>query len=294
MACYKPLKAYATLDGGVVFYEHQRHDTTKTIWLACGQCIGCKIERARQWAVRIMHESQLHERNSFLTLTYSDENLPEKNSLRYEHYQSFMRRIRKKFKHPIRFYMCGEYGSITGRPHYHACIFGENFIEDRYIWKKTESGHQLYRSPTLEKLWKLGDSNIGELTFDSANYVAGYIQKKLTGDGEKDYYDIFDPETGEIHTRRKEFAQMSLKPGIGKHWLQLYWPEITEGKVIVNGKEATAPKYYRKYFRAKEEYGLMLEKMAENIKPEDQTDERLATREKVALARTKLFERNKQ
>lgn len=237
-----------------------------------------------------MHEAQLHEQNSFITLTYRTEELPKNNSLNYTEYQSFMKRLRKISK--VRFYMCGEYGEENGRPHYHACIFGEAFLKDRYAWKKTKAGYQLYRSPTLEKLWTKGDSNIGDLTFDSANYVAGYVTKKLTGDGNDKYYNIYDVETGEIHERMKEFGRMSLKPGIGHNWLRLYWNETKEGKVIVNGKEATAPKYYRKYFKNSIHGDTITDEMQKQFKPEDNTDERLKIREQVANARTTQFKRN--
>lgn len=283
MSCYKPIKAYASSNGGVVFYEAKRHGDTKTIWLSCGQCIGCKIERARQWAVRIMHEASLHDENSFITLTYNDENLPENSSLRYVDFQKFMKRLRKKM--PVRFFMCGEYGEENGRPHYHTCIFGSAFLLDRYKWKKTKNGHQLYRSPLLESLWKHGDSYIGDLTEDSANYVAGYITKKLNGDGEKKYYNIYDPETGEIHVREKEFGRMSLKPGIGANWLKLYWPEVKDGKTLFKGKEGVTPKYYRRWFKNTYHYQEMIENLQEMIDPTNETYERLAVREQVTLAK---------
>lgn len=232
-----------------------------------------------------MHETQLHDENSFITLTYNDEHIPADQSLNYSHYQKFMRSLRKKTKKKLRFYMCGEYGEEKGRPHYHAVIFGHAFREDRYYWKKTNGGHVLYRSKTLEQLWKYGDSNIGDVTFESAQYVAGYVTKKLNGDGENKYYKIFDVETGEIIPQFKEFSRMSLKPGIGRPWLQLYWDEVKEGKVIVNGKEATAPKYYRKYFKQTNYYQDINEALQEAIKPEDQTYERLADREQVTMAR---------
>lgn len=236
-----------------------------------------------------MHEAQLHQHNSFITLTYDDKHLPENNSLRYTDYQKFMKRLRKQFN--VRYYMCGEYGEETYRPHYHACLFGTAFEKDRYPWKKTSAGYQLYRSPTLEKLWKFGTSNIGDLTFDSANYVAGYIQKKLTGDGETKYYNIFDPETGEIHIREKEFGHMSQS--LGRDWLRMYWQEAKEGKVIANGREVNIPRAYRKYFKNTQDYDELIHKLGENIKPEDQTDERLAVRQQVAIARTQLSKRNR-
>ena len=120
--------------------------------VSCGQCYGCRLERSRQWAVRCMHEAQLYDFNSFITLTYRSDTF----SLDYTDYQLFMKRLRARFDHArIRFYMCGEYGDINGRAHFHACLFNFRF-PDLVYYKKTASGAKLYTSQILEDLWGHG------------------------------------------------------------------------------------------------------------------------------------------
>lgn len=235
-----------------------------------------------------MHEAQLHKKNSFITLTYNDENIPEHHTLRHRDFALFAKRLRKK--HDIRYYMCGEYGDATGRPHYHACIFGENFQNDRYEWKKS-NGYQLYRSKELEKLWTLGDSNIGELTFESAAYTARYIMKKITGDLAEEHYKRITPE-GEIIKIQPEYNQMSRNGGIGKAWLEKYWRDVKNGYVITNGKQAGLPKFYKKYFKNTEHKHTLDELAEELYNAADNTWERLGTREIVTLARINQFQRN--
>ena len=124
MPCYHPWLAYQCLDGSVVSVERKgKGAVVRTLTLPCGQCVGCRLERSRQWAIRCMHEAQLHERNSFVTLTYKGD-VPDEG-LRYRDFQLFMKRLRKYASgQQIRFYMCGEYGDEKGRPHFHACLFG--------------------------------------------------------------------------------------------------------------------------------------------------------------------------
>lgn len=146
--------------------------------LPCGQCVGCRLERSRQWALRCVHEASLHDSNLFVTLTYDDEHLPEFNSLYYPDFQKFMKRLRKKFsRENIRFYMCGEYGETTLRPHYHVILF--NFdLPDRRLYRRSHSGDHLFTSEILTKIWGKGFCPFGNVTFQSAAYTARYIMKK--------------------------------------------------------------------------------------------------------------------
>lgn len=292
MACYHPLNAYYTPDGRVVF-SAAKNDTTHKIHLPCGQCVGCRLERSRQWAVRIMHEASLWDDNSFVTLTYNDTTIPPNGSLVYKHIQLFLKKLRKQTKKQIRFFCAGEYGAITKRPHYHICIFNENFRNDRYEWKKS-NGHQLWRSNDLERIWQHGNAYIGELTFESAAYVARYICEKITGKRAQMHYGSIDITTGELITKSPEFAHMSLKPGIAANWLRLYWPDVANGKVITRGRESVAPKYYRKYFRQHDKRHDITDNLKELIHDEDQTEERLKTREEVTLKNLAKMKRNQQ
>ena len=128
MPCFHPLRAFKTSAGEVVFTEHARYDIVTQLSLPCGQCSGCRLERSRQWAMRCVHEAAAYDCNAFITLTYDEENLPADGSLNYDHFQLFMKRLRKAIEpNKVRFYMCGEYGEENGRPHFHACLFGYDF-----------------------------------------------------------------------------------------------------------------------------------------------------------------------
>lgn len=254
------------------------------------------MERARQWAVRCMHEAQMHKHNAFITLTYNDANLPENASLHYRDWQLFFKKLRKKISPTrIRFYMGGEYAPTHQRPHYHACIFGYDF-PDKIYWRTTEAKAKLYTSEELETTWAKGFTTVGDVTFESAAYVARYIMDKTTGDKNRirEKYETVDVETGEIKKRIPEFNKMSLKPGIGATWLEKYTPDAyPDGKVVINGREQKTPKYYDKKFAklnplAWEQLQYEREKRTQ---PEEQTPERLKVRETVARARTKSLER---
>ena len=121
--------------------------------MPCGQCIGCRLERSRQWAIRCVHEASLWPDNCFVTLTFDDDNIISSGSLVKADFQKFMKRLRKRFGKGVRYFHCGEYGDLLGRPHHHACLFNFSF-PDRYLWSSS-GGVNLYRSPTLEELWPL-------------------------------------------------------------------------------------------------------------------------------------------
>lgn len=300
MPCYRPIGAYKTQTGEILFAE--RGNILNNIDLPCGRCVGCRLERSRQWAVRMMHERQMHSDACFVTLTYNDNNLPKHGTLNHEDFQKFIKRLRqwahRNKQPPIRYYMCGEYGEQKNRPHYHAAIFGLAFRHDSYPWKKGEGGFMTFRSPTLEKLWTLGDSNIGELTFESAGYIARYIMKKITGDLAKTHYTVIDPDTGEITSIQPEYCKMSLKPGIGATWLQKFQSDVyPNDRVITKGVETKPPKYYDKLLKRTQPELLETLKMNREIKQRekggvDNRNERLKVREEVTNARIRELKRN--
>lgn len=292
MPCYHPVAAYRDVNG--VFFSQLRGRSGESISLSCGQCIGCRLERSRQWAVRIMHEASLWTENCFVTLTYDEQHLAADRSLVYRDFQLFMRRLRKlRAGSPVRFFMSGEYGDDKGRPHFHACLFNVGFL-DRSYYMKSPACFDLYRSAELENLWRNGFSSIGDLTFESAAYVARYILKKQTGDGEDKYYPVVDVTTGEVVPRMKEFCRMSLKPGIGSDWLRLYWKEVAvAGKVVCRGREAPAPRYYLRKMTKLDGYAMVELDRQERARAHahDRTPERLVVREQVALAAGRQLKR---
>lgn len=284
MACYRPLPAWQLECGKVVFSE--RGAVRRSLVLPCGQCVGCRLERSRQWAVRCMHEAKCHEANSFVTLTYDKEH--NCRSLDYRHFQLFMKKARRKLG-PFRFYMCGEYGDLHWRPHYHALLFGASFA-DAVIHRNMASGFKLYRSATLESLWPHGYSSIGDVTFESAAYVARYVVKKITGSAAAEHYKRFDKDTGEIFDLEPEFTHMSLKPGIGAEWIAKYRKEVyPRDYVVVRGVKCKPPRYYDNFCRevASEDFDYVEYTRYVNsfVGIEHTTDERLAVREQVARAR---------
>lgn len=240
-----------------------------------------------------MHEASLHEHNCFITLTYMEEYLPERNNLKHKDFQDFLKRLRKK--HPVRYYMAGEYGPLNGRPHFHSAIFKYDF-PDKLYYKETESGEKIYTSKELEKLWPWGFSSVGELTFESAAYIARYCLSKITGDAAEEHYKRFD-HLGEYQLN-PEYNRMSLKPGIGAGWLDKYTNDVyTSDYVIVNGHKTRPPKYYDKIFESRnpdrfEEIKDERIKLAQS-RYMDNTDERLLVKEKVAIAKTQTLLRGK-
>ncbi|WNK14490.1 MAG: replication initiator protein [Microvirus sp.] len=247
MPCYHPLKAMRSSSGVTILNSDAEIFNLK---LACGQCVGCRLERSKQWAIRCMHEASLYENNSFISLTYDDANVPHDGSLNHKHFQLFMKRLRARFPdNNIRYYMCGEYGGERGRPHYHAILFNHTFT-DLSIWKVSDLGHSLFRSAVLESLWPFGFSSIGSVTFESAAYVARYIMKKQTGSLSSRYYQAVSTVTGEVFDRRPEYNSMSLKPGIGYDWFSKYHSDVfPRDACIVDGTPSHPPRYYDKLLK---------------------------------------------
>jgi len=279
VACYHPLSAYRLGSGDVVFTE--RGDVIESLSLPCGRCIGCRLERVRQWSCRIVHEAKLYESNSFVTLTYANSPV----SLQYRDVQLFLKRLRARFKRArIRFFCSGEYGGQFGRPHYHVILF--NFWPPDAVRPTLHS--RLYTSTLLDQLWGLGGTSVGAVTPESASYVAGYCIAKMTGDVAVAHYRMTDWETGETVDRLPEFAHMSLRPGIGAGWLDKFKNDVyPAGTVVVKGREAKAPRYYDKKFAAlePEEFEFLKLERLEVARRlcGDSTEERLLVREKVAL-----------
>lgn len=217
----------------------------RRVVVPCGQCRDCRLDRSRAWAVRILHEASLHEDNCFITLTYAD---GEALSLVPRDLQLFFKRLRERIG-PFRFYACGEYGELRGRAHYHACLFGARF-PDRYQWRTSATGFRLDRSPLLEGVWGLGSAEVGDVSFESAAYVARYIMKKQLGGGAR--REILDVTTGEVFEREHEFSRMSRKPGLASAWLTRFMGDVyPAGEVVVRGgAKLKPPKFYDNRFKS--------------------------------------------
>lgn len=285
MPCFHPLKGWKSRTVGAsgkraITFKPRDAFIDLPMEVPCGQCTGCRLERSRQWAVRCLHEASLHSENCFITLTYSTGYLPPSPgglaTLDRRAFPLFMKRLRKAYApRRIRYYHCGEYGELHGRPHYHACLFGFDFPDKLYAFHR--GAFPVWRSPGLALAWPFGHSEVGSVTFESAAYVARYIMKKITGDRAESHY----------QGRVPEYTTMSRRPGIGSLWLQKYLSEVyPSDEVIMRGRAMKPPRYYDLQLEAVNP-GDALEvarKRRRARRLEDQTPDRLAVREAVVEA----------
>jgi hypothetical protein len=310
--------------------------------VACGQCLGCRLDYRRMWAARINHEAAMHEYNAgncFITLTYRDKSrcdeeqwlrgkhVPDDWSLNKKHFRDFMKRLRKHFgEQKVRFYHCGEYGNVckhgvrldvvrcplcnVGRPHYHAALFNCDF-SDLEAYETDDYGDFRYTSPTLERLWGFGNVDVGDLNYESAAYIAGYVMEKITGVKADDHYYAVSFD-GEVTYLQPEYATMSRgRPcadhdhitvgcdrcdgGIGWSWFNKYKDDVfprDQVPVVGKGVLKKAPRYYETIYA--EENATSLEEV-KRIRQEfrkahehDYTPERLLDKYKVLAARESL------
>lgn len=291
MPCYHPMVVYRSKAGRqsngawpIVFNKRDGYADMKTT-IPCGHCIGCKLERSRQWAIRCMCEASQYDLNTFITLTYDKKNVPNcqgKNTLYKRDIQLFMKRLRKKYGSNVRYLQCGEYGK-KWNPHHHMLLFNHDFIDKKEFFKS--NGIQIYRSEELERLWKYGFSTVGDLTFESAAYVARYATKKITGDRAEDHY----------RGREPEYITMSRRPGIAKTWFDKYKSDVyNEDKMVVRDKFISRPpRYFDKLFEnfdkiEMEHIKYKREKKAELNK---KTSDQLIISEKIKINQTKTLNR---
>lgn len=286
MPCYHPIRVNIlrkSAVGGRRIRDNQQ--------VPCGNCLGCRAEQGRQWAVRMMHEAQMHQHSWFLTLTYDDDNLPENGTLVPEHFRSFVKSVRRdQPPGSVSFFGCGEYGDQRRRPHYHAVLYGVEFF-DRYLHTH-RSGNPVWRSETLERYWNRGLSEFSNVTMGSASYVASYVRKKVEARENEDYYIRVVPETGELVEVAPEFARMSLRPAIGRRWIERYWRDVYPSDcVVVDGVEAKPPRYYDKWLE-KHQPEVAYQVRMDRWNPEyDDSRYKRAAREKIHKARINLHER---
>lgn len=301
MACYSPLTPYKKRGGGITFQKSESLNAEKTT-IPCGQCLGCRLEHSRQWAIRCVHEASLYDANSFITLTYNDQNYPPFGSLNKKTFQDFMKRLRKKL-HPlkIRYYHCGEYGAKLSRPHYHAIIFNYDFPDKKFL--KKINGVPLYTSQLLSEIWGFGFVTVGDVTFESAAYVARYVLKKINGEQKEQHYKTIDAETGEVNNLQQEYVTMSRKPGIAREWYNRFKDDVfpSDEVILINknkAKKLHPPSFYTKIYQHEnpEEYEKLKNKRAEGLKKhkKNNTKERLAVREKIHELKVRQLKRHEQ
>lgn len=263
MRCTSPRTVGFKDDGKTISWSKKQYSKEyPTFKLPCTKCIECRMEYARSWAVRCVHESKMHKQNSFITLTYSDTHLKSPR-LQYSDFQLFAKRLRQHiFKtflsaygeanwalldkeerkktyepHKISILVTGEYGTKTKRPHWHAIIFNwrPSDLKSKY---RSPSGDQVYDSTILTDLWGQGITEVGSVTKDSAGYVARYSLKDLEHgyDGTHDF---------------KSISKKSSHSAIGKKYIEKFYADIFNyGELILDdGTSVPIPRYYEKWYQ---------------------------------------------
>lgn len=240
MHCIRPIKAGYDRTGALTYRSRLADPGTVGFQLDCRKCLPCRLNGAREKAIRCWHESQMHEDNIFLTLTYSDEHL-RSPKLFYPDFQNFMKSLREEVGYAddkkISYMVTGEYGDENKRPHWHALIF--NFRpRDQTYYRTTDRGDKIFKSSFIDELWGRNDpdsrpNEIGSLTIDSANYVARYAAKKLVHG---------DDQSHDYHPLHKT----SSRNAIGRAWIEKFHDHpLQNGFVLLpNGQKSSVPRYY--------------------------------------------------
>lgn len=243
--------------------------------IRCGTCEGCRMDKSRDWANRLLLEREYWSTAYFVTLTYDDDHVPRSYyadprtgeaqpslTLCKKDLQDFLKRLRYHHKKPLKFFACGEYGPQTFRPHYHLIIFGLE-LGDLVPYAKNELGQWTYQSNWLTSIWAerkapcrqgsvtplamdpeyfctpYGRVLVAEAEWKTFAYVSRYTTKKLYGPQAKYYeqFNIIPP-----------FLQMSLKPAIGRRWFDDH-PDVMDFEYInvstpTGGKKFRPPYYF--------------------------------------------------
>lgn len=136
----------------------------------CGQCAICRSQSAMTWKLRCELEAiECNGNFAFVTLTYSDAFLPSNQDLVPSHLSSFLKRLRKDLTYPIRYFACGEYGSLRGRPHYHLILFGLKECDYDKVFKNWHFADLTRYSRGID---------VQKGNHESLGYVSGYVAKK--------------------------------------------------------------------------------------------------------------------
>lgn len=273
MSCYHPIEAWdytpddfdGTVSRSVSFKEPNDLQLRKKmiqqgrrLMLPCRKCVGCRLDKSREWANRVVMEQCYHDESWFVTLTYDDEHLPPAYptdpatgeilsvhaTLVKRDLQLFLKRLRKNSGQDIRYFAAGEYGTTTYRPHYHLIIFGLH-LDDLEILRYNFDGQPYYISNFIAKCWPYGIHILGRVTWQSAAYVARYTMKKATHGFDRRYYAVAGIQP--------EYQTMSLKPAIGRQYYDDH-PELFDYSTYSvstpnGGRKMCPPEYFRKLYR---------------------------------------------
>lgn len=205
--------------------------------VACGKCYSCGVRRKKEIVARVQLEGMSYDKKAFVTLTYDDENLPlvgftkvensAENKVVYEEYpehpvgtgslrpsdfSGFIKRLRKEWPTPFRFFGVGEYGDKSGRPHYHAILFG--FPPCNFGSTRNRLSYCCSVCDLVEQKWAKGRIEVAQANSNTMAYTAGYAAKKLTSAGDPRLFIGTGSDDARLY-KHPEFSRMSRRPGIG-------------------------------------------------------------------------------
>ena len=239
MPCYNPQAAwweYPTredLEAGInrrISFRNRGSALEADLQIPCGKCTGCRATQARDWAVRMYHESLEYDQCSFITLTFDQEHLPP--AIDRKHVQDWIKRLRRSIPN-LRYFVTGEYGEKTRRPHYHAVIFGSDF-----------RGHaipvrdDLWTNAHLSDSWPFGFATAGAFELGSCMYVAGYVQKKIA-----------DQDTFSIMSKGSIRRTNGMLPPIGYRWAERHIDQLARfQRITIEGQTFKIPPVYFTWF----------------------------------------------
>jgi len=280
MPCYNPKQVPRRADGDLDWTASRHGLVSKDHWayLACGKCLGCRTAKAREWSIRCYHEGLLHDRHwrspdgvttvvpnsCAVTLTYSPEFLPEDGHLNHTHFQKFIRKLRKnRGVRSVRYFMAGEYGGKTQRPHYHALLFGLDFDDRRRVVRP--DGQEVQMSLELANTWARGDATVDAFDFGAAGYIAGYIAKKQGQHFDPRRWQTLTRPDGSIIYRdpAPEYRRMSRAPGLGRYWIEQNLDQVYAHDLIRIGPYTfKPPAFYDQVLKEHrpEEHALLMER----------------------------------
>lgn len=252
------------------------------------------------------HHAKSYEETAFLTLTYSDENLPQNSSLRYEDVTLFIKKLRwhlskTPYKNNIQYYRVGEYGEQFTRPHYHLILYGFDFTYGIQYERQTKTNlrelnatkddRKYYKSNFLTDLWGHGHADIGDCDYATFKYCAKYTMKKIYGPQSFDHYLKLD-EYGEYAPLEREKSSMSK--GIGKKFIEEFWSDVYPcDHVLHDKKRFRVPKYYDTWLEKNDpELYLQVKQNREDTIPKQISLEQKITSHKITMLKHESFYRD--
>lgn len=293
MRCTSPKTVWTNPEGGrPIFSLWSGVSPGREFLIGCGKCLGCTLDRSSSWALRVQHEARYFERNCFLTLTWDDEHLPESpEAARYE-IRKFQARYLKEFG-LHRFFGCLELGSRSRRIHAHLIPFGEDFKAGAWQIGRSKSGHPLWRNAVIEKLWPFGFADVGELTSESASYVARYVTAKV--EGPQSVW-LTHPVTGELRewpTLYRPFYPS--RPALGMRFLDEFAEDVWSGLRARGGARLPTPPAYSKRLKVldADRYEQLVEDRIQSVTAKrdlsEESPQRMEAKAEVMAAKLKFF-----